>query len=113
MLRGGSGGVCLSGLEALLLERSPDFLVVLDGEHKVVRASAGLRSAVPLIAPGAQFVRSLDEPSQARLCQGLSIDRDGDFSLSLELVHRGRERLITTSYRFFGLDRPFIGAVGR
>jgi diguanylate cyclase (GGDEF)-like protein len=103
----------LSGLEALLLERSPDFLVVLDGEHKVVRASAGLRSAVPLIAPGAQFVRSLDEPSQARLCQGLSIDRDGDFSLSLELVHRGRERLITTSYRFFGLDRPFIGGVGR
>jgi diguanylate cyclase (GGDEF)-like protein len=58
-------------------------------------------------------VRSLDEASQARLCQGLSIDRDGAFSLSLELVHRGRERLITTSYRFFGLDRPFIGGVGR
>jgi diguanylate cyclase (GGDEF)-like protein len=100
-------------LEALLVERSPDFLVVLDGEQKVVRASAGLRSAVPLIAPGADFVRSLDEASQARLTQGLSIDRDAAFSLSLELVHRGRERLITTAYRFFGLERPYIGGMGR
>jgi diguanylate cyclase (GGDEF)-like protein len=100
-------------LDALLVERSPDFLVVLDGEHKVVRASAGLRSAVPLITPGADFLRSLDDPSQARLSQALSIDRDGAFSLSLELVHRGRERLITTSYRFFGLERPHIAAMGR
>src|SRR4051794_5617546 len=71
-----TGGCCLSGFEALLLERSPDFLVVLDGEHKVVRASAGLRSSVPLVSEGADFARSLDEASQARLLQGLSIDRD-------------------------------------
>jgi diguanylate cyclase (GGDEF)-like protein len=103
----------LLGIEALLVDRSPDFLVVLDAEHKVVRASAGLRSAVPLITPGADFLRSLDDPSQARLSQGLSIGRDGAFSLSLELVHRGRERLITTSYRFFGLERPYIAAMGR
>ncbi|HEY2028403.1 MAG TPA: GGDEF domain-containing protein, partial [Myxococcales bacterium] len=103
----------MSGFEALLLERSPDFLVVLDGEHKVVRASAGLRSSVPLVAEGGEFARSLDEASQARFLQGLSIDRDGAFSLSLELVHRGRERLIPTSYRFFGLERPHVGGVGR
>jgi diguanylate cyclase (GGDEF)-like protein len=108
-----TGGFCLSGFEALLLDRSPDFLVVLDGEHTVVRASAGLRSSVPLVAEGADFARSLDEASQARLLQGLSIDRDGAFSLSLELVHRGRERLVTTSYRFFGLERPYVGGVGR
>jgi len=71
--------VLLAGLEALLVERSPDFLVVLDGEHQVVRASAVLRSAVPLVVPGADFRLSLDELSQARLSQGLSIDRDGAF----------------------------------
>jgi len=104
----------LQDLDALLLERSPDFLVALDGELKVVRASAGLRSAVPLVAPGEEFVRSLDDASQARLRQGLGIDRDGkNFSLSLELVHRGRERLITTAYRFFALERPYLGGVGR
>jgi diguanylate cyclase (GGDEF)-like protein len=103
----------LPELETLLVERSPDFLVVLDGENKVIRASAGLRSAVPLVAPGADFLRSLDDASQARLSQGLSIDRDLSFQLSLELVHRGRERMITTSYRFFALERPFVAAVGR
>ena len=54
----------MQGLDALLIERSPDFLVVLDAGLRVVRASAGLRSAVPVVAPGEEFVRSLDEASQ-------------------------------------------------
>jgi hypothetical protein len=103
----------VEGLEALLVSRSPDFLVVLDAELRVVRASAGLRAAVPLVSSGEDFRRSLDEASQARLGQGLSLDRDAAFSLSLELVHRGRERLITTAYRFCGLERPYIGGMGR
>jgi diguanylate cyclase (GGDEF)-like protein len=103
----------VEGLEALLVSRSPDFLVVLDAELRVVKASAGLRAAVPLVSPGEDFRRSLDEASQARLGQGLSLDRDAAFSLSLELVHRGRERLITTAYRFYGLERPYIGGMGR
>src|SRR4051812_7767618 len=103
----------VDGLETLLLDRSPDFLVVLDGELKVVRASVGLRSAVPLVVPGADFLLSLDESSQARLRQALSIDHDVTSALSLELVHRGKERLITTGYRFFSVDRPYIGGVGR
>jgi diguanylate cyclase (GGDEF)-like protein len=112
-LLNGWGDLELVGLDGLLLERSPDFLVILDGDNKVVRASAGLRSAVPLVQPGADFLHSLDDPSQARLAQGLSIDRDGNFQLSLELVHRGRERLITTAYRFYSVERPHIAAVGR
>ncbi|TMA24179.1 MAG: GGDEF domain-containing protein [Deltaproteobacteria bacterium] len=103
----------IDGLETLLLERSPDLLVVLDGELKVVNASAGLRSAVPLVAPGEDFLRSLDDKSQARFRQAMTIDRDVTSALSLELVHRGKERLITTAYRFFGLERPYIGGVGR
>src|SRR5437762_12134815 len=43
----------------------------------------------------------------------MTIDRDVTAALSLELVHRGKERLITTAYRFFGLERPYIGGVGR
>jgi diguanylate cyclase (GGDEF)-like protein len=114
MLRATGGSLHLADLSSLLLERSPDFLVILDGELKVVAASAGLRSSVPLVTPGEEFARSLDEPSQTRLKQGLGIDRDGGgFSLSLELVHRGRERLITTAYRFFGLERPYMAAMGR
>ena len=109
--RGGRG--LIDGLETLLLERSPDLLVVLDGELKVYKASAGLRSAVPLAAPGENFLASLDEKSQARLQQALSIDRDATSALSLELVHRGKERLITTAWRFFGLEKPYIGGVGR
>lgn len=101
------------GLESLFVERSPDFLAVLDGELRVVSASAGLRSAVPLAAPGADFLGSLDDASQLRLRQALTFDRDATSALSLELVHRGRERLITTAWRFFGLERPYVGAVGR
>jgi diguanylate cyclase (GGDEF)-like protein len=103
----------LDGLHSLLVERSPDLLVILDGELKVVQASAGLRSAVPLVAPGEDFLRSLDDASQARLRQALSIDRDSTAALALELVHRGKERLFSTSYRFFSLERPYLGAVGR
>src|SRR5882724_1361110 len=65
----------VQGLDALLIERSPDFLVILDAEMRVVRASAGLRSAVPVVAPGEDFLRSLDEPSQDRLRQSLSLPR--------------------------------------
>ena len=43
----------------------------------------------------------------------MTIDRDVTSALSLELIHRGKERLITTAYRFFGLERPYIGGVGR
>jgi diguanylate cyclase (GGDEF)-like protein len=100
-------------LESLLIERSPDLLVILDGELKVVRASAGLRSAVPLVAPGEDFLRSLDDTSQARLRQALGIDRDATSALSLELVHRGKERMVTTAWRFFGLERPYLAGVGR
>ena len=103
----------MQGLDALLIERSPDFLVILDAEMRVVRASAGLRSAVPVVAPGEDFLRSLDEPSQDRLRQSLSLHHDPAFSLSLELVHRGRERLISTAYRFFGVERPYLAGVGR
>ena len=101
----------IDGLETLLLERSPDFLVILDGELKVVRASSGLRSAVPLVVPGADFLLSLDEASQQRMRQALMVDPTA--ALPLELVHRGKERLITTGYRFFSLDRPYLGGVGR
>jgi diguanylate cyclase (GGDEF)-like protein len=100
-------------LDSLLIERSPDLLVVLDGELNVIKASAGLRSAVPTLAPGQDFVRSLDDKSQTRLRQALTIDRDSTAALSLELVHRGKERLVTTAWRFFGLERPYIGGVGR
>ena len=103
----------IQGLEPLLIDRSPDFIVVLDGELKVVRASAGLRSAVPLVTPGDDFLRSLDDPSQARLRQALAIDREATGALNLELIHRGRERLVSASYRFFGLERPFVAGVGR
>jgi len=96
-----------------MIGRSPDLLVVLDGELKVIRASAGLRSAVPTLGPGTDFVQSLDEKSQVRLKQALTIDRDSTAALSLELVHRGKERLVTTAWRFFGLERPYIGGVGR
>ena len=103
----------IQGLESLLIDRSPDLLVVLDGDLRVVKASAGLRSTVPLVTPGEDFVGSLDDKSQARLRQALSIDRDATSALSLELVHRGKERLVTTAWRFFGLERPYIGGVGR
>src|SRR5205823_14894934 len=109
--RGGRRNV--QGLDALLIERSPDFLVILDAELRVVKASAGLRSSVPLVAPGESFVRSLADPSQERLRQALTMHQDGTFSLSLELVHRGRERLISTAYRFYGVERPYIAGVGR
>jgi diguanylate cyclase (GGDEF)-like protein len=97
----------------LLIDRCPDFVVVLDGDLRVLRASAGLRSAVPLVQPGDEFVRSLDEASEGRLRQSLSLDRDATHGLTVELVHRGRERLVATSYRFFGVERPHIAGVGR
>ena len=103
----------IEGLELLLVERCPDFVVVLDGDLKVVRASAGLRAAVPLVSPGQAFLNSLDEPSQARLRHALSLDGDATTALTLELIHRGRERLVTASYRFFALERPHVGGIGR
>ena len=103
----------MQGVDALLIERSQDFLVVLDADLRVVKASSVLRSAVPLIVAGEDFLRSLDEPSQVRLRQSLSLHHDASFSLSLELVHRGRERLISTAYRFYGVERPYLAGVGR
>ena len=103
----------IQGLELLLIEKSPDFLVILNGELKVVMASAGLRSAVPLVTPGMEFARSLDEVSKERFTQALSLDREATGALALELVHRGRERLVSALYRFYGLERPYIAGVGR
>ena len=42
-------------LESQLVARSPDFVVVLGADLRVTRASAGLRAAVPLLEPGAEF----------------------------------------------------------
>jgi diguanylate cyclase (GGDEF)-like protein len=103
----------VEGLESLLLDRSPDLLVVLDGDLRVLRASAGLRSTVPQVAPGEDFVRSLDGKSQERFRQALSMDRDATSALSLELFHRGRERMVNVAWRFFGLEPPYLGGVGR
>jgi diguanylate cyclase (GGDEF)-like protein len=100
-------------LESVLVERCPDFLVVLDRELRVLEASASLRSAVPLAAPGQEFATSLDEVSAARLIAALSSDQDGTSRLPLDLIHRGRERLIPTSYRFYPLEHPLIAGVGR
>jgi diguanylate cyclase (GGDEF)-like protein len=99
--------------ESVLIERCPDFLVVLDGDLRVLEASASLRSAVPLASPGHEFSLSLDEASGARLIAALSSDREGASRLPLDLVHRGRERLIATSYRFFPLEHPVVAGVGR
>jgi diguanylate cyclase (GGDEF)-like protein len=100
-------------LASLVIDRCPDFVVVLDADLRVVRASAGLRSAVPLVQPGEAFVRSLDEASEARLRQSLSIDRDATHGLTVELVHRGRERMVATTWHFYALDRPNVAGVGR
>lgn|GEM_PF-1263181 len=100
-------------LTSLLVERCPDFVVVIDGDMRVLKASAGLQAAVPLVTPGEEFVRSLDEPSQARLRQAIGLDREATKALSLELVHRGRERLVTTAYRFFGLEQNMLAGIGR
>ena len=100
-------------LESVLIERCPDFLVVLDSELRVAFASASLRSAVPLASPGREFALSLDEESAGRLIAALSSDQDGASRLPLDLVHRGRERLIPVSYRFYPLEHPSIAGVGR
>jgi diguanylate cyclase (GGDEF)-like protein len=89
-------------LETAFVERCPDFAVVLDRELRVLVASDGLRSAVPLCSAGSEFVRSLDQPSEALLRQALALGREGAQALSVELVHRGRERLIPAAWRFFG-----------
>ena len=103
----------LQVLELTLIERCPDLLVLLDGELKVVRASAGLRQAVALVEPGMEFARSLDEPSRERFEQALGLDREATTALSLELTHRGRERLVPASYRFFELEEPYVVGLGR
>src|SRR2546426_9069045 len=108
-----AANILIEGLEPLLIDRSPDFLVVLDGELRVVRASAGLRSAVPLVTEGQEFLRSLDDASQARLRQALSLDREATGALALELVHRGREAPLAPSDPLLGLEPPFLPGGGR
>jgi diguanylate cyclase (GGDEF)-like protein len=103
----------LHALEVSLVERCPDFLVVLDGELKVVRASAGLLAAVPLVEPGMEFLRSLDDPSRERFEQALNLEHDATEAFSLDLTHRGRERLIAATYRFFELEAPYVALLGR
>ena len=50
----------VENLELQLIDKSPDYVVVLDADLRVTRASEGLRSAVPLLAAGADFTKSLD-----------------------------------------------------
>lgn len=100
-------------MDSLLVEKSPDFVVMLDGEMRVLKCSAGLRSAVPLLAPGAEFVKSLDAASEARFRQAVTSDHESTSAISLELVHRGRERLVVTAWRFFGLERLHVAGIGR
>ena len=100
-------------VESVLIERCPDFIVVLDRELLIIEASGALRSAVPLASPGREFALSLDEQSAGRLIAALSSDREGTSRLPLDLVHRGRERLIPTSYRFYPLEHPLTAGVGR
>ena len=96
-----------------LIDRCPDFFVVLDGELRILEACAALRAAVPMATVGGEFSLSLDEESGARLIAALSSDREGTSRLPLELTHRGRERLIPISYRFYPLEHPLIAGVGR
>ncbi len=100
-------------VESILIERCPDFIVVLDRGLCVIEASASLRSAVPLASPGREFALSLDDDSAGRLIAALSGDQEGTSRLPLDLVHRGRERLIATSYRFYPLEHPRLAGVGR
>ena len=100
-------------MESVLIERCPDFIVVLDRELHVVEASGALRSAVPLASPGREFSLSLDEESAGRLLATLASDQEGTSRMPLDLVHRGRERLIPTIYRFYPLEHPIVCGVGR
>src|SRR5437764_15421581 len=103
----------VAGLESVLVERCPDLLVVLDGDLKVVRASAGLRSAVPLVEPGTEFARSLEDPYPARLAQALALERDSGVAFNLDVMHRGRERLVPATYPFYALVKTFVAGLGR
>ena len=99
-------------LDSVLVERCPDLLVVLDAELRVVRASAGLRAAVPQVEPGMEFARSLDEVSRPRFDQAMALDRDAAQAFSLDLTHRGRDRLVPATYRFFALEGPLVAGLG-
>jgi len=103
----------LHDLDSNLVERCPDLLVVLDAELKVVRASAGLRAAVALAEPGMEFARSLDAASRERFEQAMGLERDATQAFSLELTHRGRDRLVPATYRFFGLEGSLVAGLGR
>jgi diguanylate cyclase (GGDEF)-like protein len=107
------GDLLPESLDRLLIDRCPDFVVVLDRELRVLRASAGLRSTVPLVQPGAEFARSLDELSEARFRQSLALDQEAAHGLTVELVHRGKERMVAAAYRFFALERSTIAGIGR
>ncbi len=98
----------------IFVERCPDFAVVLDRELKIVQASAGLRVAVAQCAPGELFARSLDVASERRFAQFIAFDRDaGSSPLGLELIHRGHQRLVTASWRFFALELGQLAGIGR
>jgi len=99
-------------LDSILVERCPDLLVVLDAELRIVRASAGLRGAVAQVDPGIPFARSLDEVSRERFEQAMALDRDATQAFSLDLTHRGRDRLIPATYRFFALEWPLLAGLG-
>jgi diguanylate cyclase (GGDEF)-like protein len=107
------GDLLPESLDTLVVDRCPDFVVVLDRELRIIRASAGLRSVVPLVQPGAEFTRSLDELSEARFRQSLALDQEAAHGLTVELVHRGKERMVAAAYRFFALERSIIAGIGR
>jgi len=103
----------LHDFDSNLVERCPDLLVVLDADLKVVRVSAGLRAAVALLEPGMDFKGSLDAASRERFEQAMALERDATQAFSLELTHRGRDRLIPATYRFFALDGSQVAGLGR
>jgi diguanylate cyclase (GGDEF)-like protein len=111
-----AGGTLADRSESAFVDLCPDLAVVLDAELRIVRASAGLRSAVPVCSKGSLFTVALDQPSAERLRQALALDEQGASALTVELVLRGRERLINASWRFFALEegqRRQMGGLGR
>src|SRR5438309_807069 len=70
-------------------------------------------AAVALVEPGMEFGRSLDEPSRTRFEQAMGLERDATQAFALELTHRGRDRLVPATYRFFELEGPLVAGLGR
>jgi diguanylate cyclase (GGDEF)-like protein len=79
----------------------PDLALVLDAEQRIVCASNGLRSLVPLCTPGGPFEATLDQASLQRLSVVLALGRQAGVALPVDLVHRGRDRPVSAAWRLF------------